>query len=250
VLLSSNDPALAAPVSGDPDVQISILNAGPKGAEWVALECEPSDSNGFGSFVCGQVEACEQAHVSTLTPMPGIDEVTYDNCGSAFYRFTFQMPPRFQRPVLSGRANVDDIAVAFLNGVRITPEMALSDFCPDTGCDRCEAEECVLTWPYGDDFGTADEAIFRPGENELVFGVMVDASDFEPTGVEFQASVTYLPADCFADFNGDGAVDTRDVVAFLNSWNADDAAANCDGNGAIDSRAVICFLNVWAVGCG
>ncbi|HZW10720.1 MAG TPA: GC-type dockerin domain-anchored protein [Phycisphaerales bacterium] len=49
------------------------------------------------------------------------------------------------------------------------------------------------------------------------------------------------PADC----DGNGVIDTRDVICFLNLWNADDPAADCDGNGAIDTRDVICFLNVW-----
>ena len=54
---------------------------------------------------------------------------------------------------------------------------------------------------------------------------------------------------CFADFNGDGAVDTRDVLAFLNAWAASDAASDCDGNGVIDTRDVLCFLNLWTAGC-
>jgi hypothetical protein len=55
--------------------------------------------------------------------------------------------------------------------------------------------------------------------------------------------------DCYADFNGDGSVDTRDVIAFLNAWNADDPASDCDENGVIDTRDVICFLNGWTAGC-
>lgn len=56
-------------------------------------------------------------------------------------------------------------------------------------------------------------------------------------------------AACSADFNGDSVVDTRDVIAFLNAWNADDAAADCDENGEIDTRDVICYLNLWNAGC-
>ncbi|MBK7405576.1 MAG: PQQ-binding-like beta-propeller repeat protein [Phycisphaerales bacterium] len=54
---------------------------------------------------------------------------------------------------------------------------------------------------------------------------------------------------CFADFNDDGAVDTRDVIAFLNSWTAGNIAADCDDNGVVDTRDVICFLNLWTAGC-
>jgi hypothetical protein len=55
--------------------------------------------------------------------------------------------------------------------------------------------------------------------------------------------------DCDADFNGDGSVDTRDVLAFLNAWNAGNRSADCDGNGSIDTRDVLCFLNIWNAGC-
>jgi hypothetical protein len=62
-------------------------------------------------------------------------------------------------------------------------------------------------------------------------------------------SITAVAGDCFADFDGNGVVDTRDVIAFLNAWNADDSASDCDGNGVIDTRDVICFLNDWNLGC-
>jgi hypothetical protein len=54
---------------------------------------------------------------------------------------------------------------------------------------------------------------------------------------------------CIGDFDGNGVVDTRDVIAFLNAWNAGDAASDCDGNSIIDTRDVICFLNAWNAGC-
>jgi hypothetical protein len=56
-------------------------------------------------------------------------------------------------------------------------------------------------------------------------------------------------SDCFADFNDDDVVDTRDVIAFLNAWNAQDSSSDCDQNGVIDTRDVICFLNLWNAGC-
>jgi len=59
----------------------------------------------------------------------------------------------------------------------------------------------------------------------------------------------YVAFVCPADFNGDGAVDTRDVLDFLNAWTARDPGADCDGNGLIDTRDVLCYLNVWTSGC-
>jgi len=55
--------------------------------------------------------------------------------------------------------------------------------------------------------------------------------------------------ECAADFNGDGVVDTRDFVAFLNAWAGGDDAADFDGNGMIDTRDFIAFLNAWSAGC-
>jgi len=54
---------------------------------------------------------------------------------------------------------------------------------------------------------------------------------------------------CAADFNGDGYVDTRDVLAFLNAWAARDPRADFNGDGYIDTRDVLAFLNVWTSGC-
>lgn len=57
-----------------------------------------------------------------------------------------------------------------------------------------------------------------------------------------------IPA-CSADFNGDGTVDTRDFIAYLNAWAASDPRADTDGNGVVDTRDFIAYLNLWAAGC-
>jgi hypothetical protein len=54
---------------------------------------------------------------------------------------------------------------------------------------------------------------------------------------------------CTADFNGDGEVDSRDFIVYLNVWAARDPAADLDGNGVVDSRDFIGFLDAWAAGC-
>ncbi|HZW11101.1 MAG TPA: GC-type dockerin domain-anchored protein [Phycisphaerales bacterium] len=48
-----------------------------------------------------------------------------------------------------------------------------------------------------------------------------------------------------SDCDGNGVIDTRDVICFLNQWNARDPDSDCDGNGVVDTRDVICFLNLW-----
>jgi hypothetical protein len=54
---------------------------------------------------------------------------------------------------------------------------------------------------------------------------------------------------CGADFNGDGAVNTQDVLAFLNAWVAGDASADFNGDGLVDTLDVLAFLNAWSAGC-
>lgn len=69
---------------------------------------------------------------------------------------------------------------------------------------------------------------------------------FSPTVIEWLLSHPRL---CPGDFNGDGTVDTQDVIAFLNAWVSDDAAADCNGDGGINTLDVLCFLTAWAGGC-
>ncbi|HZW09025.1 MAG TPA: GC-type dockerin domain-anchored protein [Phycisphaerales bacterium] len=47
------------------------------------------------------------------------------------------------------------------------------------------------------------------------------------------------------DVNGDGAVNTSDVLSFLNLWNSGSSAADSNGDGAIDTRDVLHFLARW-----
>ena len=54
---------------------------------------------------------------------------------------------------------------------------------------------------------------------------------------------------CAADWNGDGTVNTQDVLAFLNDWSAGNAAADINGDGTVNTQDVIAFLNLWTAGC-
>ena len=54
---------------------------------------------------------------------------------------------------------------------------------------------------------------------------------------------------CQADFNGDGTVNTVDVLAFLNAWNAGDSSADMNGDGTVNTLDVLVFLNTWNAGC-
>ena len=58
-----------------------------------------------------------------------------------------------------------------------------------------------------------------------------------------------LADDCAADVNGDGVVNTRDVLRFLNLWVAEDESADWDNNGVVDTLDLLAFLNEWVAGC-
>ena len=58
-----------------------------------------------------------------------------------------------------------------------------------------------------------------------------------------------VPPACQADFNGDGAVNTLDVLAFLNAWVAGDSSADINGDGSVNTLDVLAFLNLWTAGC-
>ncbi|MFG0242723.1 MAG: PQQ-dependent sugar dehydrogenase [Phycisphaerales bacterium JB054] len=60
---------------------------------------------------------------------------------------------------------------------------------------------------------------------------------------------TGLAQTCPGDFNGDGLVDSRDVLAFLNAWAGGEPTGDCNGDGVIDTRDVLAFLNVWTSDC-
>jgi len=59
----------------------------------------------------------------------------------------------------------------------------------------------------------------------------------------------WVGAACAPDINGDGEVNTQDVLAFLNAWNADDSIADWNGDGAINTQDVLAYLNDWVAGC-
>ena len=68
-------------------------------------------------------------------------------------------------------------------------------------------------------------------------------------GMGGESAVFFDIARCPQDLNGDGSVNTQDVILFLNLWVAQDGAADWDGNGVVDTRDFIAFLNAWVAGC-
>lgn len=86
----------------------------------------------------------------------------------------------------------------------------------------------------------------RDGRFVLVGSKAVHANTFGSGGRTYAYE---LEVGCYADFNGDGSVNTQDVLAFLNAWAAADSSADCNGDGNINTQDVLCFLNAWTSGC-
>lgn len=53
-------------------------------------------------------------------------------------------------------------------------------------------------------------------------------------------------SDCRADLTGDGIVDIRDFLIFLDFWASGDPRADWNGDSRIDTQDVIAYLNDWA----
>ncbi|MBK7406164.1 MAG: hypothetical protein IPJ41_16550 [Phycisphaerales bacterium] len=54
---------------------------------------------------------------------------------------------------------------------------------------------------------------------------------------------------CPSDFNGDGDVNTIDVLDFLNAWTIHDPSADFNHDGVVNTLDVLAFLNAWVRGC-
>lgn len=67
---------------------------------------------------------------------------------------------------------------------------------------------------------------------------------YSPTAV----TISVVEA-CTPDWNGDGAVNTQDFIAYLNSWTAGEPRADLNGDGLINTQDFIAFLNLWTAGC-
>lgn len=98
-------------------------------------------------------------------------------------------------------------------------------------------------WEY---YGASSFAAGPEGSALGVFSLWAD----DPYNAPREQAIPFeIGPSCAADFNGDGVVDTRDVMAFLNAWVAKDPAADFNGDGFVDSLDVLAFLNAWNAGC-
>ncbi|MBK7403782.1 MAG: hypothetical protein IPJ41_03895 [Phycisphaerales bacterium] len=76
-----------------------------------------------------------------------------------------------------------------------------------------------------------------------------DDSETEAAIDAFVISELVCESGCPGDFDGNGTVNTIDVLAFLNAWSALDASADFNGDGAVNTLDMLAFLNAWSAGC-
>ena len=58
-----------------------------------------------------------------------------------------------------------------------------------------------------------------------------------------------LRVNCAADTNGDGVIDSRDVILFLGLWAGSDPDGDFNADGVINTQDVLAYLNAFAAGC-
>jgi agmatine deiminase len=105
--------------------------------------------------------------------------------------------------------------------------------------DDFEWDDGVFTWTVPD-IATSQgrvKAVIYDWEEGI--GDDINDADFVING----------SGDCVADFNGDGTVNTLDVLAFLNAWALGDDSADINGDGTVNTLDVLAFLNAWGSGC-
>lgn len=134
-------------------------------------------------------------------------------------------------------------------------EIELSGFAAGSEYDQLSASGSVT---LGGSLDVALTGGFNPGSGEFVvvqggsisgsFATVTLPPDFE-ISYESTRVVVSRNSGCGADFNGDGSVNTQDVIAFLNAWSSGHASADMNGDGNINTQDVILFLNLWTAGC-
>ena len=70
-----------------------------------------------------------------------------------------------------------------------------------------------------------------------------------PVGSNRPALTIYYRPACVADWNSDGAVNTNDVLGYLNEWASGAPSADLNGSGDVNTLDMLAFLNAWNAGC-
>jgi len=68
-------------------------------------------------------------------------------------------------------------------------------------------------------------------------------------GAKAGAAYVFSISDCAADFNGDGAINSLDILYDLRIWASGDAAADFNADGRLGTGDVQAYLDAWIAGC-
>ncbi|MDY7108077.1 MAG: DUF4397 domain-containing protein [Planctomycetota bacterium] len=94
--------------------------------------------------------------------------------------------------------------------------------------------------------GTETVVLDIPGvmvENERVYtAYAMGLVNGEPA---LQAVLSLDFVGCSADINGDGAVETHDLLLLLGAWGSDDSTADLDGDGNVGTADLLLLLGKW-----
>jgi hypothetical protein len=85
--------------------------------------------------------------------------------------------------------------------------------------------------------------------NGTVSGTWVEMEQFNLVEDQEWSFLIEGESPCRVDLNGDGLVDTRDVIEYLNAWTNQDDDADWNDDGVVDTRDFIAFLNEWVSSC-
>ena len=110
--------------------------------------------------------------------------------------------------------------------------------------------EMVELFRTSDDQGETVETlfVFEFAGNASVYVANLPTTEAH-VGIDGIAVDTLTEAPCTADFNGDGAVNTQDLIAYLGAWSVSDDSADINGDGLVNTQDFIAFLGLWVAGC-
>ncbi len=217
------------------------------GGAWtqVAKLTAPDGAAGdeFGRSVC-------VAEGAIVVGAPGDDGAYTTNSGSAYVFERVDGSWTLAAKLTASDARPQDMfgsAVSVSGDTLVVGAQGDDDGVPDSGSAyvfrrvggewfegaRMMASDYARSWRFG-------SAVWVEGRTALI-----GAPGADPGG----AAYVFDLALCGVDFNADGLVDSRDVVAFLNAWVRGESGADFDGNGVVDSRDVVAFVGAWVAGC-
>ncbi len=99
---------------------------------------------------------------------------------------------------------------------------------------------------------SGDAAFDTTLSGQVPVGMFITATATDTTQhatSEFALCIEATQGECLADFDGNGEVNTLDMLAFLNAWSAGDPSADINGDGDVNTLDVLEFLNLWTAGC-